>query len=105
MAKKIAFIGDLETVLGFKSLGAVTYEVSRMGELPEIVSEVLKENFGAVFITDEVESWLGEDLVKLENKTVVLTIPSCKTRKDMGFKNLEKLVEKSIGIAKLFDKV
>ena len=105
MAKKIAFIGDLETVLGFKSLGAVTYEVSRMGELPEIVSKVLKENFGAVFITDEVESWLGEDLVKLENKTVVLTIPSCKTRKDMGFKNLEKLVEKSIGIAKLFDKV
>jgi len=105
LAKKIAFIGDLETVLGFKSLGAVTYEVSRMGELPEIVSKVLKENFGAVFITDEVESWLGEDLVKLENKTVVLTIPSCKTRKDMGFKNLEKLVEKSIGIAKLFDKV
>jgi vacuolar-type H+-ATPase subunit F/Vma7 len=105
LAKKIAFIGDLQTILGFKSLGSVVYEVSKKEELQAIMDKVMKEDFGTIFITDEVESWLGDDIIKLENKTVVLTIPSCKTRKDMGFKNLERLVEKSIGIAKLFDKV
>lgn len=105
MAKKIAFIGDLETIIGFKSFGADVYEVSKKEDLRKVFDEVLKSDYGTIFITDLVEEWLGEDLEKLENKTVVLTIPSCKTRKDMGFRNLEILVEKSIGIAKLFDKV
>ncbi len=103
---KIAVVGDNDSILGFKTIGIDTYPASDAQTGLSILKKLAGENYGVIFITEELAAEL-EDVIKELNKRIlpaVVLIPNSKGTLGLGMRRIKDNVEKAIGADILFRK-
>ena len=104
---KISVIGDKDSVLAFKAVGAETYPLSSGAEAKSKIAELLKrDDCAVIFITEDVAVEIEETLEKLKKETypIIIPIPTASGSNGFGLAGIRKDVEKAIGADILGDK-
>ena len=103
---KIALIGNRDTIIGFKLLGVSLFPTTKKDEAVEILTKLVKEEYGVIFVTEEIARQLVEEIETLQKTffTGITIIPSKLEKKHLGQKMLRKNIEKAIGTDILFRK-
>lgn len=103
---RVAVIGDKDSILGFKALGAVTYPVTGGEEAARALSSIVREQYAVVCITEAVAENIGPQLEELNKKQLpaVVLIPNNQGTLGLGMLQIKKNAEKAIGADILFGK-
>ncbi len=96
---KVAVVGDRDSVLGFRALGVHVYIAYEANETRKIVDSIAKEDYGVIFITEQLANLIPEtiDRYNSEITPAVILIPSNQGTLGIGMKNINKNVEKAVG--------
>ena len=96
---KIAIVGDKDSVLAFKILGVDVYISLDAQEARKIIDRISKENYGIIFVTEQVARDIPETIKRYNSELIpaIILIPSNKGSLNIGLANIDKNVEKAIG--------
>jgi len=103
---KIAVIGDKDSILGFKAIGVDTFSVTSSEAALKVLKQLVSENYGVIFITEELARDLEDIVAELHKRYLpaVVLIPNSKGALGIGIQQIKKNVEKAIGADILFRK-
>ena len=103
---KLAVIGDRESVLAFKAIGAETFAVKDAIEAGEQLRILAKGDYAVVFVTEQIAVGIADLLKKLKTRPypAVIPIPSAVGSNGFGMDGIKKDVEKAVGVDILFNK-
>lgn len=103
---KMAVIGDKDSILAFKAVGVDVYSASNVFEANNILRKLAKENYGVIFITEDIAALIPDTLNKLKDRPMpaVIPIPSSQGSTGFGLNGIKKDVERAIGVDILFNK-
>lgn len=101
----IAVVGDKDSVLAFKAVGAAVYPVSGAVEARETVKNLARTH-SVIFVTDVLAQEMQSLLARYKTRTypVVIPIPSASGSTGFGMAGIKKDVERAIGADILFNK-
>lgn len=96
---KIAVVGDKDSVLAFKALGVDVFTVFDGDEARKTVDTLARNNYGVIFITEQIASLIPDTIVRFDKEIIpaVILIPSNQGTLDIGMNRINKNVEKAIG--------
>ena len=99
MYKKIAVVGDKDSVLAFKALGLDVYTVNQAEETRRIVDTLAHNDYGIIFITEQSASLIEETISRYDKEPVpaIILIPSNQGTLNIGMNRIQENVEKAIG--------
>ncbi len=99
---KIGVIGDKDSVLCFKALGFSVFPVieSDSENNRKIVDKLARQDFGIIFITEQVASTISEtiDRYNREMLPAIILIPGAGGTLGIGRERISNNVEKAVGI-------
>ncbi len=104
---KIGIIGTEEAIAGFAGLGVVPFSMKEDADIGNIIEEIKKDNFAAIFITEDWSVRVRDELEKnfeREPLPAIVTVPSQSGATKAGLANLRKIVEQAVGSDILFNK-
>jgi len=103
---KVAVIGDKDSILGFKALGAVTYPVTGGEEAARALGGIVRERYAVVCITEAVAEKIAPQLEELNKRQLpaIVLIPNNQGTIGLGMRQIKKNAEKAIGADILFGK-
>ncbi len=95
----IAFLGDRDSVSGFRPLGVSVHAVRSQEDARKALDAARERGSRVVLVTEEVALWLQSELreVAAEPLPVVLVVPSTRGTQGLGMRQLRRLVEKAVG--------
>lgn len=96
----IAVIGDKESILGFKALGIEVHTPNGIEETKKTIDQLTKENYGVIFITEELMKDVKETIAKYDDQFIpaIIPIPSNQGTLNIGMDRIDANVEKAVGI-------
>ncbi|MBS9776076.1 MAG: V-type ATP synthase subunit F [Fusobacterium sp.] len=96
---KIGVVGDRDSVLAFKSIGIDIFPAKDYKEARNIIEKMAKENYGLIFLTEQLAKDLGETIKKYKRRVTpaIILIPSNQGILGIGMEDINKNVEKAIG--------
>lgn len=105
MRKKIAVIGDKESVLGYRAVGFHTFESTGPAEDRELIYRLAAQDFGIIFITEQALAPVIDVLERYKDEKVpaIIPIPSKDGTLGLGVKNVKSSVERAVGADILFN--
>ena len=95
---KIAVIGDKDSILAFKAVGADVYPIKNSFDASDTLKK-LARSYAVIFITEEIAEEI-EDIVnryKARPYPAVIPIPGAQGTDGFGMKGISKNVEKALG--------
>lgn len=99
---KIGVVGDKDSVLFFKALGMDVFPVieSEPEESRKVVDRLAREDYGIIFITEQVAQTIGETIDRYNNQPVpgIILIPSNAGSLGVGLQRVRDNVERAVGI-------
>ena len=95
---KIAVIGDKDSVLAFKAVGADVFPVTDAPDAEEVLKK-LARTYAIVFINESIASEISDvvDRYKAKPYPAVIPIPGSSGSNGYGMSGIDKNVEKAIG--------
>ena len=95
---KIAVLGDKDSVLAFKAVGADAYHASTAFEANDVLRSI-KDDYAVIFITEDLASKIEDTLSKLKSRAypIVIPIPGQNGSDGFGMKGVHSDVEKAVG--------
>ncbi len=99
---QIAVVGDKDSILGFKTIGFDTYEITKADEnqIKQMIIAILRKNYKIVYLTENYylicEKEL-DDFLRNKQYPILTVIPTTSEDKDIAFNSMKKLVEKALG--------
>lgn len=105
MRKKIAVIGDKESVLGYKAVGFHTFISVSPAEDRALVDRLAKDDYGVIFITEQALSPIIDIIEKYKDDKIpaIIPIPSKDGTLGLGIRNVKSSVERAVGADILFN--
>lgn len=99
MASKIGVVGDKDSILGFKMLGFDVRFVNDGQIAKKTIDEMAKEDFGVIFLTEELAQEIPEAIDRYDTMMTpaVILIPNHNGSQGIGRSRIEKNVEKAVG--------
>ena len=99
MASKIGVVGDKDSILGFKMLGFDVRFVNDGQTAQKTIDEMAKEDFGVIFLTEELAQEIPEAIDRYDTMMTpaVILIPNHNGSQGIGRSRIEKNVEKAVG--------
>ncbi|WP_300409593.1 V-type ATP synthase subunit F [Lagierella sp.] len=96
---RVAVVGDRDSVLGFRALGVKVFTALEAMETRQIVDKLAKENYGIIFITEQLAKLIPETIERYNNEITpaVILIPSNQGSLNIGLDRINKNVEKAVG--------
>ncbi|HDS08809.1 MAG TPA: V-type ATP synthase subunit F [Firmicutes bacterium] len=96
---QIAFIGDTESISGFKAFGVDIYSVDDYKDAKEIFQKVIKLRYKLIFITEDLADHLEEEINKYFSQAypIISIFPGLKESKGSGEERILKIIEQTIG--------
>ncbi len=96
---KIAVIGDIDSALAFRAVGADTFEADENSAKTVLKNKVKSGEYAIIFVTEQLAAIMPEELEELKNLTYpcVIPIPSCLGSTGYGETSIRRDVEKAIG--------
>ncbi len=99
---KVAVIGDKDSVLCFKALGFSVFPVieSESEENRKIVDKLARQDYGVIFITEQVAMTIEETIDRYNKELLpaIILIPGSKGSLGIGTARISSNVEKAVGI-------
>ena len=101
---KIGVIGDKDSILGFKAVGMSVFPVTNPLEAQEILEKLAGEQYGVIYITEQV----AKDIVPVIDKyseqkfPAIIPIPGNQGSLGIGMQGVKKSVERAVGADILF---
>ncbi len=98
-AEPIAFLGDRDTVVGFRSLGLSAYPVRTQEDAREALRVARESGCRVLVVTEQTARWLQDELREMATHPLpaVLVVPSTRGSQGLGMERLRGLVEKAVG--------
>lgn len=96
---KVAVMGDRESIYGFASLGLSVFPIDDKAEAPAMVEKLVAENYGVIYITENMADAVSEQIEKYREKNLpaIILIPGIKGNTGDGIRDVHKSVEKAVG--------
>ncbi|OUQ78231.1 V-type ATP synthase subunit F [Flavonifractor sp. An100] len=96
---KIAVMGDMDSVLGFKALGLEVCPVSNPEEGHEALHRMAKENYAIIYMTEQLAAKLGPDIARYKDALTpaIILIPGKEGSLGIGMANVKQSVERAVG--------
>lgn len=100
---EIAIIGDKDSILIYKAIGANVYPVVDEQQARELF-KALAMNYKVIYIVDTLQALISDltDKYKTRSYPAVIPLPSCKGSNGLGLQGIKENVEKAIGADILF---
>lgn len=99
MRKKVAVVGDRDSVLVFKALGVDVFESIDSMDARKTVDRLAKEDYGVIFITEQIAAKIKETIDRYNDKVspAIILIPSNQGSLNIGMNRINTNVEKAVG--------
>ena len=96
---KIAVMGDVDSVLGFKALGLDVYPVAGPEEGHETLHRLARENYAIIYITEQLASQIPAEIARYQDALTpaVILIPGKEGSLGIGMNNVKNAVERAVG--------
>lgn len=96
---KIAVIGDRDSVLAFKAVGAEVFAVTNPFAVRETVKKLAREGYAVILITERVAENVQEIIKRYKSVPypVIIPIPDSAGSTGLGMSGITEDVEKAIG--------
>lgn len=99
--KRVAVIGDRQSVLGFKAVGLEVYTPEDPEEAQNLVRRLAREGVGIVFITERMAKPMEAVLAEYDQSLTpaIILIPDHQGSLGIGKDAISQRVEKAVGRA------
>ena len=96
---KIAVMGDVASVLGFKALGLDVYPVAGPEEGHETLHRLARENYAIIYMTEQLAAKLTTDIARYKDALTpaLILIPGKEGPLGIGMANIKTAVERAVG--------
>ena len=96
---KIAVMGDMDSVLGFKALGLEVCPVNTPEEGHEALHRMAKENFAILYLTEQLAAQLQPEIARYQDALTpaIILIPGKEGSLGIGMANIKTAVERAVG--------
>ncbi len=96
---KIAVVGDRDSVLGFKALGLAVFPAQTAGEAKPLLRQLAKEEYGIVYLTEQLAVQLPEELQRYQDALTpaIILIPGKEGPLGLGMEQVKRCVERAVG--------
>lgn len=98
---KIAVIGGIETVMGFKALGLETYPAAEAAEAGNILRTLTREGeaYAIIYIEENLAAQLSAEIDKFKDSPTpaIILIPGREGSLGLGQSALKAAVERAVG--------
>lgn len=99
---KIGVVGDKDSVLFFKAVGLDVYPVieAEVEENRKLVDHLARDDYGIIFITEQIAATIGETIDRYKNMTTpgIILIPSNAGSLGIGLARVRDNVERAVGM-------
>ncbi|MEE8886033.1 MAG: V-type ATP synthase subunit F [Eubacteriales bacterium] len=103
---KIAVMGDYDSIYGFSALGLSIFPIKDNDEeeASKIFHNLVENDFGIIYITEELAAVLKKEIDKVLNQPepAVILIPGVHGNTGAGIEGVKKTVEQAVGSDILF---
>ena len=98
---KIAVMGDVASVLGFKALGLDVYPVAGPEEGHETLHRLARENYAIIYMTEQLAAKLTTDIARYKDALTpaIILIPGKEGPLGIGMANIKTAGERAVGAA------
>ena len=96
---KIAVVGDMDSVLGFKALGLDVCPVSTPEEGRAAIHRMAKENYAILYVTEQLAAQIQGDIARYKDALTpaIILIPGKEGSLGIGMANVKTAVERAVG--------
>ena len=96
---KIAVMGDVASVLGFKALGLDVYPVAGPEEGHETLHRLAREDYAIIYMTEQLAAKLTTDIARYKDALTpaIILIPGKEGPLGIGMANIKTAVERAVG--------
>ena len=96
---KIAVMGDVASVQGFKALGLDVYPVAGPEEGHETLHRLARENYAIIYMTEQLAAKLTTDIARYKDALTpaIILIPGKEGPLGIGLANIKTAVERAVG--------
>ena len=98
---KIAVIGGIDTVIGFKALGLDTFPVSDIAEAKRVLAEITlpDEQYAVIYIEESLSKDLSNEIARFTSKVTpaIILIPGRDGSQGLSLNALHDAVIRAIG--------
>ena len=98
---KIAVIGGIDTVIGFKALGLNTFPVSGELEAKQVFNQITApdENYAVIYLEENLSNSLSAEISRYTEKVTpaIILIPGRDGSQGLGLTALHEAVRRAIG--------
>ncbi len=96
---KIAVMGDMDSVLGFKALGLETCPAATPDEGREALHRMAKENYAIIYMTEQLAAQLQPEIARYKDALTpaIILIPGKEGSLGIGMANVKTAVERAVG--------
>ena len=98
---KIAVMGGIDTVIGFRALGLDTYPVSDASEAKSVFSKLTspEEEYAVIYLEEGLSKSLSQEIARFSEKVTpaIILIPGRDGSEGLGLTALHEAVVKAIG--------
>lgn len=100
MDRKIAVVGDKDSILAFKAIGIDVFPVVEADEARRAVDNCAKNNYAVIFVTEQIAEKIEETISRYNDKILpaVILIPSNQGSLNIGLQRISDSVEKAVGV-------
>jgi V/A-type H+/Na+-transporting ATPase subunit F len=104
MRKKIAMIGDKDSILGFKALGISVYPVVDVNEATSVLRKASSGDYAIIYIAEHFAQGMKEIISELQQVTLpaITIIPDHRRNLGLAMDKLKTIMEKAVGVDILF---
>ena len=97
---KVGVVGDKDSILAFKALVIDVYPAVDPDEAKKIVDKMAYDNYGVIFLTEQLAVHLEETIERYNKVPVpaIILIPSNQGTLNIGKQRISDNVEKAVGV-------
>jgi V/A-type H+-transporting ATPase subunit F len=97
---RTAFIGDADSVLGFRALGVETYVPESGSEAVRLFRSLVKEKVSVIMITEDMLDYLQMEVNEVVSVPIpaVVVLPGVAGSKHMGENTIRNLIIRAVGV-------
>lgn len=99
MIKKMAAIGDRDSIYGFASIGLDIFPLDRIDNPAQTLHHLAQGDYAVILITEALAATLEDEIDKYSHQPLpaIIPIPGVTGNRGMGMKAISKSVEKAVG--------
>ena len=97
--KKIAVIGNADSVKGFRAVGLDVFEVNDKENAEKLIKTLADNDFSIIYITERLFSLCAHEIQKFDERkeVAIIPIPGTFGNNGIGMSNVSRSVEKAVG--------